>query len=94
MPEPGQRVQVHYTGWLTDGRKFDSSRDRNEPFAFPVGQRRVIRGWDEGVAIMRVGETRRLIIPSDLGYGKRGSGGVIPGGATLIFDIELLAIEP
>ncbi len=94
MPELGQRVQVHYTGWLTDGHKFDSSRDRNEPFAFPVGQRRVIRGWDEGVAIMRVGETRRLIIPSDLGYGKRGSGGVIPGGATLIFDIELLAIEP
>lgn len=92
-PQSGQQVRVHYTGWLTDGSKFDSSIDRGDPFAFPLGQGRVIRGWDEGVALMQVGEKRRLIIPPQLGYGERGAGGVIPPGATLIFDVELLGIE-
>lgn len=89
----GQQVQVHYTGWLTDGSKFDSSVDRRQPFAFPVGQGRVIRGWDEGVAGMQVGEKRRLIVPPELGYGTRGYPGAIPPNATLIFDVELLDIE-
>jgi len=89
-PRAGQTVTVHYTGWLTNGTKFDSSRDRNQPFDFPLGQGRVIRGWDEGVATMQVGGKRRLIVPPDLGYGARGAGGVIPPNATLIFDVEMI----
>ncbi len=92
-PAAGQSVRVHYTGWFTDGRKFDSSVDRGEPFSFPLGQGRVIRGWDEGVAMMRVGGKRRLIIPPELGYGARGYPGAIPPNATLIFDVELLGVE-
>jgi len=91
-PQSGQNVQVHYTGWLTDGKKFDSSVDRGQPFAFPLGRGQVIQGWDEGVASMRVGGKRRLIIPSELGYGARGSGSTIPPNATLIFDVELLSV--
>lgn len=93
IAEAGQTVVVHYTGWLTDETKFDSSVDRNSPFEFPLGDGRVIQGWDEGVAGMRVGGTRLLMIPSDLGYGDRGSGAVIPGGATLIFQVELLEVK-
>lgn len=92
-PQNGQTVIVHYTGWLTNGRKFDSSKDRNDPFRFPIGQGRVIKGWDEGVATMKVGGTRTLIIPPQLGYGDRGAGSVIPPGATLIFEVELLGLE-
>jgi FKBP-type peptidyl-prolyl cis-trans isomerase FkpA len=89
----GQNVSVHYTGWLTTGQKFDSSRDRGQPFAFPLGGGRVIQCWDQGVAGMRVGGQRRLIIPPTMGYGASGAGGVIPPSATLIFDVELLGVR-
>jgi len=89
----GQMVVVHYTGWLTDGTKFDSSLDRNDPFSFPLGGGRVIRGWDEGVEGMCVGGQRKLTIPPQLGYGAAGAGGVIPPNATLVFEVELLEVR-
>ncbi len=97
VAQVGQRVQVHYTGWLNEGgkkgKKFDSSVDRRKPFVFGLGQGMVIRGWDEGVAGMKVGETRTLYIPAALGYGSRGAGAAIPPNADLIFDVELLDCE-
>ena len=92
-PETGQTVTVHYTGWLEDGTKFDSSLDRGQPFTFTIGMRQVIAGWDEGVATMKVGGKRQLVIPSDLGYGEQGAGAVIPPNATLIFEVELLDVQ-
>jgi len=96
-PKTGQICVMHYTGWLYEngakGRKFDSSVDRGQPFEFPIGTGRVIKGWDEGVASMKVGGKRTLVIPPDLGYGARGAGGVIPPNATLVFDVELLALR-
>jgi len=89
----GQQLSMHYTGTLEDGTKFDSSRDRNDPFKFQIGIGQVIKGWDEGIIGMCVGEKRKLVIPAHLGYGDQGAGDVIPGGATLYFDIELLGIE-
>jgi len=96
-PKTGQTCVMHYTGWLYEngakGKKFDSSLDRGQPFEFPIGTHRVIAGWDEGVATMKVGGKRTLIIPPELGYGARGAGGVIPPNATLIFDVELLDVK-
>jgi peptidylprolyl isomerase len=95
-PAAGQTCVMHYTGWLwvngAKGAKFDSSHDRNQPFEFPIGRGRVIKGWDEGVASMRVGGKRTLLIPAQLGYGERGAGGKIPPGATLLFEVELLRV--
>lgn len=93
VAEAGHSATVHYTGWLTDGTKFDSSLDRGDPFQFALGAGQVIRGWDEGVQGMRIGGKRKLTIPSELGYGSRGAGGVIPPNATLVFEVELLGLK-
>ena len=92
-PVSGKQVKVHYTGWLENGTKFDSSVDRSEPFVFPIGAGQVIPGWDEGVMTMKVGGKRKLIVPPQLGYGAAGAGGVIPPNATLIFEVELLDVQ-
>ena len=92
-PATGDTVVVHYIGWLENGTQFDSSRDRNEPFEFVLGRGQVIKGWDEGVATMRVGQKAKLTIPPGLGYGARGAGGVIPPNATLVFEVELLDVR-
>ena len=92
-PRTGQTAVVHYTGWLDDGKKFDSSVDRGRPFEFQVGTGQVIKGWDEGVATMKVGGKRKLLIPAELGYGSRGAGGVIPPNARLTFEVELLGVN-
>ena len=92
QPKDGQEVSVHYTGWLTDGTKFDSSKDRGQPFSFTLGQGKVIKGWDQGVATMKKGSTVKLTIPPELGYGAHGAGGIIPPHATLVFEVELLEI--
>ncbi|MBU6452906.1 MAG: FKBP-type peptidyl-prolyl cis-trans isomerase [Cyanobacteria bacterium REEB67] len=92
-PKAGQTCVMHYTGWLTDGSKFDSSVDRGQPFEFSIGRGQVIKGWDEGVMSMKVGGKRKLTIPPDLGYGARGAGGVIPPNATLVFEVELLGLK-
>ena len=89
----GKMVSVHYTGWLTDGKKFDSSLDRNDPFQFQLGAGYVIQGWDQGVQGMKIGGKRKLTIPSHLGYGARGAGGAIPPNATLVFEVELLGVR-
>jgi peptidylprolyl isomerase len=97
QPRTGQTCVMHYTGWLWDGAakgaKFDSSLDRGQPFEFPLGQGRVIKGWDEGVATMKIGGKRTLLIPAELGYGARGAGGAIPPNATLLFEVELLGVK-
>ena len=93
QPQPGQTAIVHYTGWTLDGKKFDSSKDKNQPFQFPLGAGRVIKGWDEGVATMKVGGKRILIVPPELGYGARGFPPVIPPNATLKFEVELLDVR-
>jgi len=93
QPKAGQTVSVHYTGWLTDGNKFDSSKDRGQPFSFTLGKGQVIRGWDQGVAQMKQGSTVKLTIPPELGYGAHGAGGLIPPHATLIFEVELIEIK-
>jgi peptidylprolyl isomerase len=93
VPQQGQTVEVHYTGTLENGKKFDSSRDRNQTFKFQIGTGQVIKGWDEGLSTMKVGGRRQLIIPPDLGYGARGAGGVIPPNAVLLFDVELVGVK-
>src|SRR5262245_46327538 len=93
-PKPGDSVSVHYTGWLKSGQKFDSSHDRGQPLTFPIGRGRVSKGWDEGVGDMRGGGKRKLSIPAHLGYGDRGAAGIIPPGATLIFEVELMGVTP
>ena len=91
--QKGKQVSVHYTGWLTNGTKFDSSKDRGQPFGFPLGAGHVIAGWDQGVVGMKVGGKRKLTIPPDLGYGERGAAGAIPPNATLVFEVELLGVK-
>ena len=93
IPETGKKVTVHYTGYLTNGKKFDSSVDGNKPFTFVIGYGQVIKGWDEGVGSMKIGGKRKLIIPAALGYGKQGAGGIIPPNSELIFDVELLGVN-